>query len=308
MKYLLLSDIHVDTHFEDAVGKVRSHVDDPEESVTIETLEHLWKFYKIPETEGIFLAGDYSNDYLTFTRIVPWLSSKYKRVVMVLGNHDLVVRGSTPSKANLPFASTEQKIARMKDFCRAYDNVFLLDGEDGPLTHIRENFGGCMGMCDFKCEAPSYGLDAFTAWRRNWYDGRHWKFFNQEPAAIWNHYDKKMMNIVQAQPKVIMTHFVPYQLGVSFDFRNDPWNYAFYFDAEKYLEEMPDDSYWFCGHVHGRRKAEYVNSKGNRIHIWCNPLGYPGERTRYIELLDYTGEKLERGSVDGSDNDFIIDL
>lgn len=308
MKYLLLSDIHVDTHFESAVGKVRARVDDPEESVTIETLEHLWKFYKIPETEGIFLAGDYSNDYLTFTRIVPWLSNKYKRVVMVLGNHDLVVRGSTPSKSNLQFASTEQKIARLKDFCRAYDNVFLLDGEDGPLMHIRENFGGCTGFCDFKCEQPTYGLDKYTKWRRQWYDGKYMRYFNQEPAAIWNHYDKKMMNIVQAQPKVIMTHFVPYQLGVSFDFRNDPWNYVFYFDAEKYLEQMPDDSYWFCGHVHGRRKAEYVNSKGNRIHIWCNPLGYPGERSRYIELLDYTGEKLERSSFDGSDNDFIIDL
>ena len=283
-------------------------MDDPEESVTIETLEYLWTFHAIPETEGIFLAGDYSNDYLTFTRIVPWLSNKYKRVVMVLGNHDLVVRGSTPSKSNLQFASTEQKIARMKDFCRAYDNVFLLDGEDGPLMHIRENFGGCMGMCDFKCEAPTYGLDAFTAWRRHWFDGRHLRYFNQEPAAIWNHYDKKMMNIVQAQPKVIMTHFVPYQMGVPSKYRTDPWNFVYFFNAEKYLEQMADDTYWFCGHTHGRMKTEYVNSKVNHIHIWCNPIGYPGDRENVIEFVDYTGEKLLRGSVEGNDTAFIIEL
>jgi hypothetical protein len=55
-------------------------------------------------------------------------------------------------------------------------------------------------------------------------------------------------------------------------------------------------------------KTEYVNEKGNRIHLWCNPLGYPGDRSNKIEFFDYTGEKLRRGSTIGSDNDFIIDL
>src|SRR5574344_611473 len=103
-----------------------------------------------------------------------------------------------------------------------------------------------------------------------------------------------MMDIVKQKPKVMVTHFVPYQLGVQYDFRNDPWNYAFYFDAEKYLDEMENDTYWICGHTHGKRMAEHVNSKGNVIHIRCNPFGYPSDVMPYCDILDYTGEKLIR--------------
>ena len=307
MKYLLLSDIHVDTHFEYAVDRSRLVADDPDESVTIETMEYLWKTYRIPDTEGLILAGDYSNDFLTFSRIIPWLSAKYKRVYLVLGNHDLVVRGSTPSKSNQKFASTEQKIGHMKDVCRQFDNIFLLD-EENTRPILKNGIGGCPGFCDFRCEAPRYGLDPFTAWRRNWFDGKHMRWFGQEPGLIWNHADKAMDTIVKFHPKVIVTHYSPYQIGVPFDFRNEAWNYVFYFDAKKYLDEMDDDTYWLCGHVHGRMKTEYINEKGNRIHLWCNPLGYPGDRSNKIEFVDYTGEKLLRGSTVGNDEAFILEL
>lgn len=305
MKALLLSDIHVDLHEEYANNRKR--YSDPTADIVENTMSYLWNFYKIPDTEAIILAGDFSNDFGRFTHIIPWLSRKYEKVYLVLGNHDLTCRGATDSKSNLQFTCTENKIAHMKECCRQFDNIYFMD-EENVRVILKDRIGGCTGFCDFKCEPPTYGLDPYTKWRRQWYDGKYMRYFNQEPQRIWNHYDEALSKIIALNPRIVVTHFVPYQLGVSFDFRNDPWNYVFYFDAEKYLEEMPDDSYWFCGHVHGRRKAEYVNSKGNRIHIWCNPLGYPGERSRYIELLDYTGEKLERGSVDGSDNDFIIDL
>ena len=307
MKTLLISDIHVDLWFSSAVAPERLKLDDPEADVTTDTLEYMWKFHSIPETEAIIIAGDFSNDYLTFTRIIPWLSAKYKKVMLVFGNHDAVVRGGTPSHSNLQFTSTEQKFAHMKDVCRQYDNVTVLDEEE-THTRFRDGIGGCMGFCDFQCEAPQYGLDAFSKWKNYWFDGVHLRYFNQEPAAIWAHYDKAMTDILAAHPKVMVTHFVPYELGVSFEFRNDPWNYVFYFNAKKYLDMMDDNTYWLCGHVHGRRKAEYVNEKGNRIHIVCNPLAYPGERNAYCDVVDYTGDKLVRTSTTVTDDDFIIDL
>ena len=173
---------------------------------------------------------------------------------------------------------------------------------------VYDSIAGCMGMCDFLCEAPSYGLDKFTKWKRNWYDGKHWRYFNQVPQKIWAHYDRTLTDIVKKKPKVIVTHFVPYELGVAFEFRNDPWNYVFYFNGQKFFEELDDDSYWICGHVHGRRRAEYVNSRGNRIHIICNPLGYPGDVSPYCDLVDYTGEKLERTSITVSNSDFILEI
>lgn len=302
MKVLLLSDIHVEFQERYAVEPARLTSTEPSEDIVFDTLDYIWDYYDIPNTDGLILAGDYSNDYGRFTHIIPWLSKKYSKVWMVLGNHDLTCRGATDSLTNLQFVSTEQKIAKMKELCSGYPNIYLLDGS------VHSGIGGCAGFCDFRCESPSFGLDPFTRWKRQWYDGKYMRYFGQEPRKIWEHYDIVMENLTKQHPKVMVTHFVPYQLGVSFDFRNNPWNYVFYFNAEKYLENMGDDTYWFCGHVHGRRKAEYVNSHGNHIHIWCNPIGYPGEHSKYIEMLDYSKEKLKRTSTVGSHEFFIIDL
>lgn len=302
MKVLVLSDIHVEFHEQYAVGIDRIRSTEPSEETVFDALNYIWNFYQVPETDGLILAGDYSNDFGRFEHILPWLSKKYTKVWLVLGNHDLTCRGATDSLSNLQFASTEQKIAKMKEICSAYSNIFLLDGL------IQDGVGGCVGFCDFKCETPTFGLDPFTRWKRQWYDGKYMRYFGQEPRKIWSHYDSVMESLVTQHPKVMVTHFVPYQLGVSFKFRNNPWNYVFYFDAKKYLDEMDDDTYWFCGHVHGRRKAEYINAKGNRIHIWCNPIGYPGEHSKYIETLDYTGGKIERKSIIGNHDSFIIEI
>jgi len=302
MKYYILSDLHIDFYEAYAVKPARYKMADPAEDVTIDTLEYIWNTHFLPEADAIILAGDYSNDYLRFSRMIPWISKKYPEVYLVLGNHDLTCRGATDSKSNLQFTSSEQKIAKMKEICDAIPNVHFLDG------NIVNGIGGCMGMCDFKCEAPTYGLDAFTNWKRNWYDGKHWRYFRQVPAAIWNYQEQLMMNIVKQKPKIMVTHFVPYELGVPFEFRVDPWNYVFYFKGEQFLEEMENDSYWICGHVHGRRMAEYVNSKGNVIHIRCNPFGYPSDYMPYCDIVDYTGEKIERTQTRMTHEDFIIEV
>ncbi len=302
MKYYILSDLHIDFYEAYAVKPARYKMADPAEDVTTDTLEYIWNTHFLPEADAIILAGDYSNDYLRFSRMIPWIAKKYSEVYLVLGNHDLTCRGATDSKSNLQFTSSEQKIAKMKEICDAIPNVHFLDG------NIVNGIGGCMGMCDFKCEAPTYGLDAFTAWKRNWYDGKHWRYFRQVPAAIWNYQEQLMMNIVKQKPKIMVTHFVPYELGIPFEFRNDPWNYVFYFKGEQFLEEMENDSYWICGHVHGRRMAEYVNSKGNVIHIRCNPFGYPSDYMPYCDIVDYTGEKIERTQTRQTHEDFIIEV
>jgi Icc-related predicted phosphoesterase len=302
MKYYILSDLHIDFYEAYAVKPARYKMADPAEDVTIDTLEYIWNTHFLPEADAIILAGDYSNDYLRFSRMIPWISKKYPEVYLVLGNHDLTCRGATDSKSNLQFTSSEQKIAKMKEICDAIPNVHFLDG------NIVNGIGGCMGMCDFKCEAPTYGLDAFTAWKRNWYDGKYWRYFRQVPSAIWNYQEQLMMNIVKQKPKIMVTHFVPYELGVPFEFRVDPWNYVFYFKGEQFLEEMENDSYWICGHVHGRRMAEYVNSKGNVIHIRCNPFGYPQDYMPYCDIVDYTGEKIEQTQTRMTHEDFIIEV
>lgn len=307
MKVLCLSDIHTDIWFTQAVQHSRLKDDDPEEDVVYDTLEYIWDFEDIPfDVDGIIVAGDIGNDFLTTTRTLKWLSEKYEKVWVVAGNHDMTVRGGTPSKSNLQFTSSEQKLQAMIDYTLQLPNseCYLLNGDR------RCNVAGCMGMCDFQCEPPRYGLDPFTDWRRNWFDGKHWRYFNQVPGKIVNHYDEMLTRVCQKQPKVIVTHFVPYELGVPHDFRNNHWNYVFYFKGEKYFDMLENDTYWICGHVHGRRMAKIINVKGKKIHIICNPIGYPNERWYHdtCDIVDYTGEKIERTTMHCSHRDFIIDI
>ena len=140
MKAFVLSDIHPDTWFQYANKPSALRGDDVKEDVVISTMEYLWKTFDYPDTDAIVLAGDVANDWLTYTRAVKWLSNKYKEVYMCLGNHDILVRGGTPSRSNLQFKTSEEKIASIQDFCNTLGNVHLLEGR------IFDNMAGCMGM------------------------------------------------------------------------------------------------------------------------------------------------------------------
>lgn len=300
MKALVLSDIHVDIWFCYAVKPNRLRLDDPKEDVVFDTMDDLWERKHIPETDAIIIPGDLSNDYLTFTREITWLAKKYKQVYLVAGNHDLVVRGGTPSKSNLQFTSSEAKIAAMLEYCKQFDNVHMLENT------MHNGIAGCMGFCDFKCECnPKF--DYRTDWKRHWFDGKHWRYFNQEPGAIWNYYEDNLNKLVPTAD-IVVTHFAPYETGVPFEYRNDPWNKVFYFNALPFMEQMKDNSYWLFGHVHDPRIAHWLTDSGKLITLMCNPLGYPQDNPYYTTVYDAAGQDLQRKTIAYDMNDFIIDI
>lgn len=303
MKALILSDIHVDTHFAYAVKPSYLKADDPKEIVTMKTMDYLWKFRGVPETEAIIIPGDMSNDYLTFTRQVKWLSEHYKEVYLVPGNHDLIVRGGTPSKSNLQFDKTEDKLKAMEETCEKYTNVHFLNGK------CVNGVAGCMGMNDFKCEPPMFGPGPFNRWKK-WFDGKHWKYFNSDPFKIWDHYDKLMTDLCAQKPKIMVTHFVPYEAGVNWKYRNDPLNEMFYFQGEKYLNMLDAGTIWAAGHVHDPKQVFFYNDSGNEIKIYINPLGYPGEWSQYTETIVYPEKEgqLQRGSDTYKMENFIVEI
>ena len=289
MKALILSDIHADMWFSYACKPSRISGNDPKEDVVFDTMDFIWKTFKISETEAIIIPGDVSNDYLTFTREINWLSKKYKEVYIVPGNHDILIRGATPSQSNLQFNTSEEKIAAMQKECEKYGNVHFLNG------NTVNNIAGCMGMNDFKCEPYHYMGTNLQRWRK-WFDCKHWKYFHNDPDVIWRHYDKTMTELCEKKPKIIVTHFAPYQVGVNFKYRMSNLNEMFYFNAEKYLDMLDDGAIWCCGHIHDRKYVEYYNKNGNKITILCNPFGYPGETTDKGDVVIYPKDegKLER--------------
>lgn len=302
MKAFVLSDIHPDTWFSYANKPSALRGDDVKEDVVISTMEYLWKLFDYPDTDAIVLAGDVANDWLTYTRAVKWLSNKYKEVYMCLGNHDILVRGGTPSRSNLQFKTSEEKIASIQDFCNTLGNVHLLEGR------IFDNMAGCMGMCDFNVEPHSYGNDKKIIWERKWFDGTHWRYFNQNPSEIWEHYDKMITELVEKQPAVMMTHFAPIEVGINFEYRLSPLNTYFYFEGKKFLDMFDHDAIWVCGHVHDKKICSYVNPNGKTITILCNPNGYPGEHRAYADTMVIKDGKETRGSIPTKNEDFIIEI
>lgn len=301
MKALVLSDLHPDMWFSYAVKSSRIRGEDPKEDVVMETLDWMWKYQDLPSTPAIMIAGDLANDYLTFTREIKWLSNKYEQVYFTLGNHDLIVRGATASKSNLQFNTSEEKLSKMKEYCAGFPNVHLLEG------NVVNGVGGTMLTCDLKCEALPY-INYNMKWKREWFDGRHWKYFNNNPSLIWNHYEEKLNNIIAQKPNVVMTHFAPYEVGVSFEFRNSPHNVFFFYNGMPFFNKLTQDTTWICGHIHDRKICEIENDSGKKIKILCNPYGYPGEGNPYADCTSIKDEKIVRESLKTTHDDFIIDI
>ena len=263
MKALLLSDIHIDFRYQYSVFPAK---DDYTADECLTTFNEWWNVVSLPDTPALISAGDFSNDYRTFKQFMPFLASKYEKVYIVLGNHDLTVRGATPSKSNQKFKTSEDKIGEMRAFLKKKcPNVHLLEGD------MVDGVAGCMGMCDI--DPPMHLM-----WKRRWYDGVHWRYMDMQPETIWNHYKDEMHRLIAQKPKVMVTHFAPYEMGVAAKYRFDRNTPFFYFNGKEFLEEMPDDSYWVCGHVHNQFKTDYTKDNGGIVHIIANPHGYPGER------------------------------
>jgi metallophosphoesterase superfamily enzyme len=307
MKYFFLSDLHTDFWWPYANERSEYEQPDPPEEVTRKTLDHLWrnqKRYDYPtDVDGIVVPGDLGNDWNTQTWTLKWLREKYNRVIYVPGNHDIAVRGGTSSKSNLPFKTSVMKIEALRKFCEESD-ITMLEGD------VVDGIGGCMMMTDFSVLNPDLKSWSQLNWKRHWYDGKTWRYFDNQPDEIMDHYRELMDKIVAQKPNVIVTHFAPSIMPIPFDSRNDPCQNFFYFDAHKWLNEIEHDTIWICGHVHANMRATYLNKKGALITCMCNPQGYPEDMLSSIccseEAEGEIGRKLSHEEL--ATEKFIIDV
>lgn len=307
MRFFVLSDIHTDLWFPFAVDRPRWECYDPHESVIQETLDYIWKLREYPtDVDGIIVPGDITNDYQSTCYTIKWLSEKYKKVYIVIGNHDMTVRGNaTPSRSNLPFKSSQEKVDALVEYGRELGNVRVLD------KMLYDDIAGTMGFADFKCCCPdtSWAERMKLYWKRSWYDGKYWRGKNFNADALWEAESRRMRTLCLMQPKVMVTHFTPIQLGISFDFRNDPLNAVFYFDAKEFLEIFDHDAYWLCGHVHEAKSTVYTNAKGFKITILCNPNGYPDDPHTWVyEPETWKGQIRAMKTFEYNNESFIIEV
>lgn len=264
-----ISDIHVDFLYTD-------DKDDHTLEETVPLFEKLFANLALPKTDYLIVAGDISNDFLTFQHFCYFIKDKYEKIFIVCGNHDFVVKGSTTSKANQIFKLSKDRLQGMKDECLKYSNIILLDG------NVVDGIGGTMGMCDFEYK-PYININYTGYWKMHWFDGKHWRLttdhWNANPYDFFKEEAEKIRNIIKQQPKVLVTHFSPVQATIPTEYIHDMVSCFFVFNGEEFLEQMPNDSYWICGHTHGFASVDYKCKNGNIVHIIRNPLGYLDART-----------------------------
>ena len=172
MQAFILSDLHPDTWFSYANKPSKLRGDEVKEDVVFNTMEYLWQYFNYPDTDAIVVAGDVANDWLTYTRAVKWLSNKYKEVYMCLGNHDILVRGGTPSRSNLQFKTSEEKIAAIQDFCNKLGNVHLLARDQVRTRYDSHCFAPRTSYYTIYQEDAENGTVTEEPWKDCYYSSR----------------------------------------------------------------------------------------------------------------------------------------
>lgn len=266
-RYFILSDIHIDFYCSYESQKTYNDY--------VKEFESVYNVYFNKNAENLIIAGDICNIHTMGCYFLDFISTKYEKVYLVFGNHDLLVKHNS----TVPFSKSSERIKYIKSYIKDFKNVHLLDG------NVVDGIGGCMGMCDFSYK-PVSNIDYYTLWRTRWFDGIMWNHTNQDqPHKIWKYYEQKMHKVLDKNPKVFITHFIPIQMGMAEKYKNSCSSCFFYMDGEQFLDRMGDDTYWICGHTHSSWKTDYVNKNGNTIHILCNPLGYPYESTYKVKEI-----------------------
>ena len=71
---------------------------------------------------------------------------------------------------------------------------------------------------------------------------------------------KKLDNVVSKKPDIIMTHYIPLFFGVEPQYYYSDATTYFYFNGEKYLDKLKDNSIWLAGHTHSVRTKDLVQN------------------------------------------------
>lgn len=224
-----------------------------------------------PVGEVLLVAGDTSD---TNSRLIKTLDIiqklYYKKVVFVLGNHELF------TFANFP--GYKEKIESLKEELNNYENLILLDGDIYKYKGVR--IGGAM----------------------MWYDGTYSKFINKDKInffeeygikkydlnkvwelsmpdygniANYNHFkelffiEKNKLKKIHKKSDILLTHISPLcnPKYVNKIFKNDLLSSFFYFDGFKFIDETTA-KHWVFGHIHSELEV-FVG----KVSFHCNPYG-----------------------------------
>lgn len=234
------------------------------------------------------MAGDTCDNPHLFVEFYKAVSPRYKKIFVVFGNHDLTVHNESYFQNN-PFTETQAKLDFLKAEVSRFGNISILDGIVEEFEGVK--FGGTMAFNDFswayKVEPePEGNMAKFLRYWKRWFDYRHWEYMGNIHKDILASQMKKLDHVVSQKPDIILTHYIPLFFGVEKIYEDDVYTTFFYFNGQKYLDQLKDKSIWLAGHTHSVRTKELVQGDGRIIHLKLNPVGYPDEDSGNAERMD----------------------
>ena len=273
MTIYMTSDLHVDHYINHRVS-----------------LEN-YIYNALKPADVLCVAGDTCDDPHLFVEFYKAVSPRYKKIFVVFGNHDLTVHNDSYFRNN-PFTKTQAKLDFLKAEVSKLGNVSILDGTVEEFEGVK--FGGTMAFNDWTWAFnlnpdPDGNIPKFLYNWHYWFDYVNWNYMNNKhPEILWSEM-KKLDHVVAQKPDIIMTHYIPLFFGVEKEYYYSESTTYFYFNGEKYLDQLKDQSIWLAGHTHSVRTKDLLQGDGRTIHLKLNPVGYPdedsGNAERMVEFL-----------------------
>lgn len=270
MTIYMTSDLHVDHYINHRVS-----------------LEN-YIYNALKPADVLCVAGDTCDDPHLFVEFYKAVSPRYKKIFVVFGNHDLTVHNDSYFRNN-PFTETQAKLDFLKAEVSKLGNVSILDGTVEEFEGVK--FGGTMAFNDWTWAFnlnpdPDGNIPKFLYNWHYWFDYVNWNYMNNKhPEILWSEM-KKLDHVVAQKPDIIMTHYIPLFFGVEKEYYYSESTTYFYFNGEKYLDQLKDQSIWLAGHTHSVRTKDLLQGDGRTIHLKLNPVGYPDENSGNAERMD----------------------
>lgn len=270
MTIYMTSDLHVDHYINHRVS-----------------LEN-YIYNALKPADVLCVAGDTCDDPHLFVEFYKAVSPRYKKIFVVFGNHDLTVHNDSYFRNN-PFTKTQAKLDFLKAEVSKLGNVSILDGTVEEFEGVK--FGGTMAFNDWTWAFnlnpdPDGNIPKFLYNWHYWFDYVNWNYMNNKhPEILWSEM-KKLDHVVAQKPDIIMTHYIPLFFGVEKEYYYSESTTYFYFNGEKYLDQLKDQSIWLAGHTHSVRTKDLLQGDGRTIHLKLNPVGYPDEDSGNAERMD----------------------